>query len=62
MADKLLREDAAKKAGMSGRNVADVLRDEGILDARAQRLISEREIPLSKFTRYRKGRTEQEDD
>lgn len=61
MADKLLRLWAVKKASSEGRNVGDVLREDGILDTRMQRVVREREIPLSVYTRYREGREEQND-
>lgn len=61
VADKLLRQWAAKVAAAEGRDVGDVLREAGILDSRMQKVISERELPLSMYDRYRKGRDEQED-
>lgn len=60
-ADKLLLQWAAKKAASENRNVADVLREEGILNRRMLKDIEEREIPLSKFNRYREGREEMND-
>lgn len=60
-ADKLLREWAVRKATSERRNVGDVLREDGILDHRMQRAVRDREIPLSKYTRYREGREEQND-
>ena len=56
-ADKLIAQWAAKKAAAESRTVADVMREAGILDRRMERVVREREIPLSYFD----GREEQAD-
>ena len=50
LADKLLREWAAKEALKTGREVGDVLREVGILTKSRMELIKEKEIPLSIFS------------
>lgn len=61
LADKLLRQWAAKVAAAEGRDVGEVLREAGILDRRMQRVVRDRELPLSMYNRYREGREEQND-
>lgn len=52
---------AARQAALTGRSTEEVLREAGILDARSERALRDREVPLSTYLRNRKGRSEQED-
>lgn len=52
---------AARQAALTGRSTEEVLREAGILDARSERALRDREVPLTTYLRNRKGRSEQED-